>query len=322
MGTDPASDMILAFDFGGTKLAVGVASVGATTWRRVVRVPRPADSDAADNYAQMISLAREILAGRPPLVIGVSFGGPVDSAEGIVQKSFHVAGWERMPLAARLSAEFGAPARIDNDGNAAALGEYRFGAGQGCLGFLYVTVSTGVGGGWVLNGRVWRGRDGLAGEIGHVTVDPDGPECLCGGRGCVERLASGPWMARHAQDLLARHPDRGTFLRAAVGNELGLIDARCVALAAEQGDDVAQEALDQAAHSLGVGLGNALNLMNPDRIALGGGVSGAGPRYWRAVRAAATATAMPGISVEIVPATLGDEAPLWGAVALASEALD
>ena len=321
MGLNPAMDAILAFDFGGTKLAVGVTSLQAGAWERVLRVPRPANSDASNNYALMVSLARELLADRSPRAIGVSFGGPVDSAQGVVRKSLHVAGWEDMPLAAQLSAEFGAPARIDNDGNAAALGEHRFGAGQGCLGFLYVTVSTGVGGGWVLNGRVWRGRDGLAGEIGHVTVEPDGPECLCGGRGCVERLASGPWMARHAQELLAVHPGRGALLRAAVGHEWSQIDARLVALAAEQGDDVAQEALDHAAHALGVGLGNAVNLMNPDRIALGGGVSGSGPRWWSGVRAAASATAMPGIPVEIMPAALGDEAPLWGAVALASEAL-
>lgn len=312
---------LLAFDFGGTKLAVGLTTVGNQAWERVIRVPRPIDTDASHNYALMVSLARELLERRRPRAIGVSFGGPVDSAQGIVRKSLHVPGWEQLPLAARLSAEFDAPVRIDNDGNAAALGEHRFGAGRGCLGFLYVTVSTGVGGGWVLNGQVWRGRDGLAGEIGHVTVDPDGPECLCGGRGCVERLASGPWMARHAQDLLARYPERGALLRAAVGHELGQIDARQVAIAAEQGDDVAQEALDQAARALGIGLGNAVNLINPDRIALGGGVSGSGPRYWNALRSAANATAMPGIPVEIVPAALGDEAPLWGAAALATDAL-
>lgn len=316
------SDCILALDFGGTKLAAGVVARADRSWQRVARVSRRAGTDAGNNYATMVDLARDVLQGQRPTAVGVSFGGPVDSAAGIVRKSMHVSGWEHMPLAARLTAEFRAPTRIDNDGNAAALGEYRFGAGQGCLGFLYVTVSTGVGGGWVLNGQVWRGRDGLAGEIGHLTVDPEGPECLCGRRGCVERLASGPWMARHAQELLARHPERGALLRATASHDFSRIDARLVALAAEQGDDLAQEALDHAAHALGVGLGNAANLMNPDRIAIGGGVSQAGPRYWAAVRAAARATALPDVPVDIEPAALGDEAPLWGAVALADDRLD
>ena len=126
--------------------------------------------------------------------------------------SHHVAGWENIPLKDLLEEEFGVPVSVDNDANVAALGEHRFGAGQGYDSLFYITVSTGVGGGWILNGKPWRGTSGMAGEIGHMVVDPNGPVCLCGKRGCVERLASGPYMAQNVREILeneSRRTQRG-----------------------------------------------------------------------------------------------------------------
>lgn len=108
-----------------------------------------------------------------------------------------------------LRAEFGVPVSVDNDANVAALGEHRFGAGQGFSSLLYITVSTGIGGGWILNGHPWRGAEGMAGEIGHMVIDPAGPLCLCGKRGCLERLASGPYIAQQAEEWLRLHPEQG-----------------------------------------------------------------------------------------------------------------
>ena len=199
---------ILALDFGGTKLSAAVINDVPTNerprWLEVRREFTPGGADATYELAAMLRLARELLGGRMPAAVGVSFGGPVDFSSGTVRLSHHVAGWENFPLQARLRETFGAPAAVDNDANVAALGEHRFGAGRGVADLMYVTVSTGVGGGWVLGGRPWRGHDGMAGEIGHTVVDPAGPLCLCGKRGCVERLASGPYMAADYEEERGR----------------------------------------------------------------------------------------------------------------------
>jgi glucokinase len=314
------SGLILALDFGGTKHAAGVVAAGESAWRARRQVPAAAGGNAHTDRAAMTALARELLAGDEPSAIGVSFGGPVDFHSGTVRLSHHVPGWEAVPLAGLLAAEFGAPAWVDNDANVAALGEYRFGAGQDCDSLMYITVSTGVGGGWILNGQVWRGQDGMAGEIGHTVVDPLGPVCLCGKRGCVERLASGPYLAQGARDLLAQNPERGGILRAMAGDDWSALDARLVAEAAARGDELAQAVLHEAGRALGVGIGNAANLVNPRRFVLGGGVTKSGEIFWQAVRQAARETALPQVLFDIVPAQLGDEAPLWGAVALAGAA--
>ena len=330
---------ILALDFGGTKLsaalfqkevatdftdnkdlrkeksAESVQSVVSCSPLDLRRVVTPPDADAAYELAAMIGLAREMLVGRAPAAVGVSFGGPVEYATGIVRLSHHVRGWENMPLGDRLAAEFGCPAAVDNDANVAALGEFRFGAGRGVGDMMYVTVSTGVGGGWVLGGRIWRGHAGMAGEIGHTVVDPAGPLCLCGKRGCVERLASGPYMAA---DYLARVVAQQESWAAGAQGRNG-VTGRDVAEAAAAGDPIAAEILLRGARALGVGLGNAANLLNPQRFVLGGGITKSGAAWWAEVRRAAAETALPEVDFEVVPAALGDDAPLWGAVALAQE---
>ncbi len=269
----------------------------------------------------MTSLAHEVLAGEKPTAIGVSFGGPVDFKTGTVRLSHHVPGWENIELQRLLESEFGATASVDNDANVAALGEHRFGAGQGYNSLLYITVSTGVGGGWILNGQPWRGAGGMAGEIGHTVVDPNGLMCLCGKRGCVERLASGPYIAQQVKEWLQAEPNQGQVLRTLVKDNLEDITAQLVSQAAAQGDNLASQALEQAGWALGVAIGNTANLINPQRFVLGGGVTKAGERFWEVVRRVARETALPEVDFEIVPATLGDDAPLWGAVALAENLL-
>ncbi|QSJ15654.1 ROK family protein [Nostoc sp. UHCC 0702] len=316
--------LILALDFGGTKLAAGIAHLGSREWLRYERRLSQAFADAKTDLEIMRSLIYSLLQGVTPSAIGVSFGGPVDAATGTVRLSHHVAGWENIPLKDLLEVEFGVPASVDNDANVAALGEYRFGAGQGCDSLFYITVSTGVGGGWILNGKPWRGTSGMAGEIGHMVVEPNGPVCLCGKRGCVERLASGPYMAQNVREILENKSGGhrgGEVLRGLVGDNLQLLTGQLVSQAAADGDDVAKEVLSGAAWALGVGIGNVANLMNPQRFVLGGGVTKAGEIFWQVLRKVSRETALPEVSFEIVAAALGDEAPLWGAVALAESAL-
>jgi len=324
--------LLLALDFGGTKLTAGLAASGESRWRAHRRVPSPPGSNVESDLDIMMGLAQDLLATveAPLSAVGVSFGGLVDAAQGLVLLSHHVPGWEKMPLRKWLEERLRVPAAVDNDANVAALGEHRFGAGQGCNSLLYITVSTGVGGGWILNGRAWRGAEGMAGEIGHTVVDPDGPLCLCGKRGCVERLASGPYIAQRAREWLQTQPDRGQILRALAGSDpsihsgqtLQTITARLVAQAAAQGDDLAWEALEVAAWGLGVGIGNAANLMNPERFLLGGGVTKAGERWWETMRRVARETALPEVHFDVLAAALGDDAPLWGAVALAENRIN
>lgn len=299
--------LILACDFGGTKLSAAVIEAGAldtagTAWRGQLRRFAPPGASAQTDIEMMMEMGRELLAGERPSHIGISFGGPVDYKSGTVRLSHHVPGWKNVPLQQLFTDEFGAPVQVDNDANVAALGEYRFGAGRGVSDLLYVTVSTGVGGGWILDGRPYRGSTGMAGEIGHTVVDPNGPVCLCGKRGCVERLASGPYMA---QDVALA---RGLPPEAVTG--------QLVAEWAAAGEATAVAILERGARGLGVGLGNAANLLNPRRIVLGGGVTKSGLRWWQLVREAAQSTALPEINIDIVSAKLGDDAPLWGGVAL------
>ncbi|MHC5727081.1 MAG: ROK family protein [Nostoc sp.] len=314
---------ILALDFGGTKLAAALVNIGSRKWLRYERRLSPVSADASTDLEIMRSLIYSLLQDTKPAAIGVSFGGPVDASTGTVRLSHHVAGWENIPLKGLLEEEFGVPVGVDNDANVAALGEHRFGAGQGYDSLFYITVSTGVGGGWILNGKPWRGAGGMAGEIGHIVVDPAGPVCLCGKRGCVERLASGPYMAQNVREILEKELPRrgglrdGEVLRGLVGDNLELLTGQLVSEAAAAGDDLAKEVLHKAAWALGVGIGNVANLMNPQRFVLGGGVMKAGEDFWQVVRQVARETALLEVDFEIVPAVLGDDAPLWGAVAIA-----
>ncbi|MEH2402321.1 ROK family protein [Nostoc sp.] len=325
--------LILALDFGGTKLAAALVNIGSRKWLRYERRLSPVNPNASSDLEIMRSLIYSLLEDTKPAAIGVSFGGPVDASTGTVRLSHHVTGWENIPLKSLLEDEFGVPVGVDNDANVAALGEHRFGAGQGYDSLFYITVSTGVGGGWILNGQPWRGAGGMAGEIGHMVVDPAGPVCLCGKRGCVERLASGPYMAQNAREILEnidalaasrRVPQRrkglrdGEVLRGLVGDDLTLLTGQLVSEAAAAGDDLAKEVLHKAAWALGVGIGNVANLMNPQRFVLGGGVTKAGEDFWQVMRQVARETALPEVDFEVVSAVLGDDAPLWGAVAIAS----
>ncbi|MCC7358221.1 MAG: ROK family protein [Anaerolineales bacterium] len=313
------TELILALDFGGTKHTAGLIGRGETEFRARRQVISPANADGDYDLRTMLGLGHELLGGAQPAAVGVSFGGPVDYDTGTVKLSHHIPGWENRPLRQIITAEFGAPTNVDNDANVAAVGEHRFGAGRGCASLLYITVSTGVGGGWILNNRSWRGRDSMAGEFGHIMVDPLGPLCVCGSHGCVERLASGPYIGRRAREWLAVQPERGAILRRLVDDDLNAVDGKVVAEAAAQGDELAWESLAVSARALGQAIGSVANLINPERFVLGGGVTKSGERYWDLLRATARAAAMPEVSYEVVPAGLGDYAPLWGAVAIADE---
>ncbi len=306
--------LILGLDFGGTKLAAGVWRVGdgelLATRRRATDVTAGAEGDLAAMLAMSHELLDNIGGGDELGAVGVCFGGQVNAARGVVIVQMHVPGWEMFPLRETLAAHFGVPAAVENDGNAAALAEHRFGAGRGRPSLLYLTVSTGVGGGLVLDGKIFEGANGLAGEIGHMLVVPGGPPCPCGRRGCLEAVAAGPAIARAALARLGENPARASLLR-------GIPDltAKDVAAAASQGDELAQEVLDEALGYLGLGVANAAVLLDPGCVVLGGGVTQMGEPLLTRVRAAVGERVF--APCDVLLAQLGDDVGIWGGIAVA-----
>lgn len=294
--------MVLGLDFGGTKLAAGLVNPadGAVVRRAQCATP----PDASASWAAMLALARDLCGGERPTSIGVSFGGPVAADGRTVRLSMHVPGWEQAPLADWLESAFGVAAQVANDGDAAALAEYRFGAGRGVRHMLYLTVSTGIGGGVIVDGRLHRGERAWAGEIGHMVLDPEGPPCPCGRNGCLESLASGLSIAREAR-LHAPHlnPD-----------DPAAITARDVAAALPH-DAAARQVWERAMRWLGVGIGSAANLLNPGVVVLGGGLTNAGEVLFEPVRRE-VARRMMDPETQIVRAQLGADVGVLGGAAL------
>lgn len=276
-----ANRLVLAFDFGGTKLSAALVDVDDGVIQARRRFPTPVEEGAEACFQTLVAAGDDILAGlaqaRGAEAIGVSFGGPLEKDRRTVLDSHHVPHWQGFPLPARLSEHFSLPAEMDNDGNTAALGEWRFGAGQSSTNMLYIQVSTGIGAGLFLNGRIYRG-EGLAGEFGHMTIAPDGPQCTCGKRGCLESLASGWAIARDGRSALLS-TSRDDPLQTVCGENPGHLDAEMVFQAARLGSQAAGNIISRAATHLAHGLANAICLLDPQVVVLGGGVM----RAWDAL---------------------------------------
>lgn len=266
-------------DLGGTKIYSAVVTGDDTVAGEDLRPTNPEAGQAAIISAMVASLAAA--AERAGIGLdelcgaGVAAPGPVDAMRGNLMNPPNLPGWGDVALGAILSERLKLPIVVENDANAAAMGEYLAGAGRGARSLIYVTVSTGIGGGIVLDGRLYRGSDGAAGEIGHMVIRPAGPLCGCGNRGCLEAVASGTALARDggAAILAGEAP----VLARIVERHGGGISAELVARAASEGDEGASSLLRRAGEMLGIGLGNLVNLLNPDVIAVGGGVAKIGP---------------------------------------------
>jgi glucokinase len=210
--------------------------------------------------------------------VGVASPGALDLVRGLVHEAPQLPGWDGVPLVEIMSERLGVPVLLENDANAAALGEHRFGAGKGTRYMVYLTISTGVGGGIIIDGKVYHGVSGAAGELGHIVVWFKGPRCLCGERGCLEAIASGTGIAWRAQHLVDRGEAPGL---ARILQEKGELDADEVADAARAGDEQARRLFDEVGLYLGSALASFINIFNPEMIVLGGGVLvGAGDLFF------------------------------------------
>ncbi|MCP3803235.1 ROK family protein [Allokutzneria sp. A3M-2-11 16] len=308
-----AGTPLLAFDIGGTKIAVASAVLGRdgrARYRRVERLATP--RTAADALELLLAAARRV-SGGPPEGIGVSFGGQVwDTPSGRVS-SRHVPGWEGIDLAAVLADHFTAPAVVVNDANAAGRAEYlrAFGT-QSRHTLAYLTVSTGIGGAVIIGGRPHPGRHQLAGEVGHLPVGGSA-RCSCGGRGHLEALASGPAIARRAVARMRARPGEASCLRAG-----SPVSARDVDRAARRGDPVASAVLADAGALVGGAIATIGLVLDPDLIVIGGGVAQAGAVFWRPLRRAARDNSL--CQPSIRRARLGADSALRGAVEFARDA--
>jgi glucokinase len=246
--------------------------------------------------------------------IGIGCAGPVDRQAGLILNPPNLPGWVRVPLVERIEKALGRPAVLENDANAAALGEFRYGAGKGASSLVYLTVSTGIGGGIILDGKIWHGVKDGAGEVGHMTLLPDGPLCGCGNRGCLEALASGPAIARRAREALAT--GRPSRLR-----EAGDFTAADVVRLAQEGDALAAEVWDEAVRYLGLGVAAIVTILAPQRVVIGGGVAKAGDFLFEPLRREVRRRVklVPVESVPILPAALGPDVGILGAAAVALE---
>ncbi|NLZ44177.1 MAG: ROK family protein [Clostridia bacterium] len=314
----------IGIDLGGTKIAGVLADAGGTVLHRET-IPTRTEEGQDKVIARISGLIRTLLAAAGAgevKGIGLCTPGPSDLKAGVVIEAPNLK-WKDLPIVALLEKEFDLPVVLENDANAAAYGEYVYGAAEGRKDLVYLTVSTGIGGGIIINGEIVYGRDFSAGEVGHMIVLPDGPPCGCGRRGCVEALASGSAIAREAKALLLKEgqdgPGRAGLLWELTGGDPERLTAKEVGEAAAQGDPLALSVLEKAFRYLGIALGNLVNLLNPEIIVIGGGVAAMGPLLFRpAIRAMeATAFAHMCRDLPVVPALLGGEAGTKGMVALA-----
>jgi glucokinase len=316
---------VLGIDVGGTKLAAGlVASSGEVRGFRSIPAQR---DDGPDRMIERhLELARSVVdqsgVGWGAIeIVGIGIGGPLDPERGIIQSPPNLPGWDEIPLGEIVAGALDRPVYVENDASAAALAEAWWGSGRACRSFIYLTISTGIGGGIVLDGRLERGAGGNAGELGHITVDYRGWPCPgCGRRGCLEAFASGTNIARRAREAVAASPADGRAL-VAQGGSVAAITAADVAAAARDGDPLAWRVWDETTEVLGAGIATILDVFNPNRVALGGGVTRSGSLLLDPVRRHALGAALPpaAAAAEIVIADLGDELGVAGAAAIALE---
>ncbi|MBB4227204.1 ROK family protein [Rhizobium mongolense] len=309
------SRIALAFDLGGTELRAALVGDGGNLLA-FASMPTLAKDGPDAVIEQIAMLAERTCSEVPdaqPLGIGIGAPGPLDPVAGILTAPPTLSGWREVPLASRLQDRLNLPVRLENDANAAALGEWRFGAGRGAASLVFVTVSTGIGGGVISDGRIVHGRRGLAGEIGHMTITSESERCLCGAVGCFEAVASGTALGRRATALTK--PGDGSALRTLSHD--GDVTGRHVVEAARSGDETALGLIDREARWLGIGFTNLLHLYSPDMIVMGGGISYGYDLLRKPIEATIQERAMPAYrDVPVVPAQLGRHAGLVGAASL------
>jgi len=311
---------VIGMDIGGTKLAVVVSDLQGHIVRKIKR-PTEAHKGPDHVIGRLFDMTRELMRtakveADQVVGIGVSCGGPLDTRTGIVYSPPNLPGWDAIPLKSRIEEEFGIPAIIENDANAGALAEWMFGAGRGYSYVVYMTMGTGIGGGIVIDGKIYHGANDTAGEVGHQILIPDGPLCGCGKRGCLEALCSGPSIARRAREAVRKNPD--TLILKLAGGEIEDIRSEHVVEAARRDDPLAMKLIEETAFYMGWGIANMVNILNPEVVIIGTIAVAAGDLLLEPIRRNVRKMAMERAAsiVRILPAQLGEYVGDLAAVAL------
>lgn len=306
---------VIGVDLGGTKISTAISTIEGNILANVV-LPTKAEEGEVAVLGRIIQSIDEVIVGSSTSIdeveaIGIGSPGPLDAKKGIIITTPNLP-FKDYNLVQPLKEKYDIPVYLDNDANAAAIGEYMFGAGKGKESIVYFTVSTGVGGGAVLDGKVYRGHTSNALEIGHTTVDPNGPRCNCGNLGCLEAMSSGTAIAKKGKEAVSTNVE--TSLK-----KYDTVTSYEVFKEAEAGDEVAKDIIDNALTYLGIGVANAIATFDPEMIIIGGGVSKAGDIVFDTVKKVVNKRCFKSMaeSCEIVPAGLGSDAGVVGAVALA-----
>ncbi|HYN88119.1 MAG TPA: ROK family protein [Ardenticatenaceae bacterium] len=312
------SRYVVGVDLGGTHLRAALVDDTGTIIGQLKRrtMADEGPERVFENLADAIIAVSAEMPRKTLLGVGVAAPGPVDTEAGVVHAPPNLPGWGIVPLAEILSRRTGLPIRVGNDANLAAVGEHTFGAGVGLSNLIYLTISTGIGGGVIADNRLLLGQRGLAAELGHILIVPHGPICSCGLRGHLEALAAGPAIAEHMAGLLR------AGLTSSVQPVNGQISAIEIVKAAQEGDSLACQVIGEAGTFIGRGIASMVHCFAPQRIVIGGGVSNAGDLLLKPIQQSAYSRVMPAYrdTFDIVLTALGDDVGLLGAAGLALSA--
>lgn len=317
-----AGPHVIGVDVGGTSIRAARVGPGGQVFQRF-ESPSPAHDQElmVDALLQVVEEAADAGTGRGDArAVGLGAAGYILQERGVIMEAPNIA-WRDVPLRSIVSERTGLTVFLDNDANAAAAGEHLFGVARGVDDFICLTLGTGIGGGIFIDGKVYRGHRGTAAELGHATVDPAGPVCGCGRRGCLEAMASGTALEREAARLAALDPD--SMLNGTCGGDLWRLDGETVARAAEAGDGAALEAFEYVSLWLGIGIASFIHIFDPELVVLGGGMSRSGHLLLDSVRRTVAEHGIPCLvrdaSVEL--SSLGGDAGVVGAAAMAWEGI-
>lgn len=311
--------LVLGVDIGGTKVAVGLVDATGEI-RAQSRTPMVTAGEAAkglDAVSQAIDALIAKLGSRPKIeAIGVCAPGPLNPLTGVIINPPNLAIWHNYPLADQMRSRFGVEIKIDNDANAAALAETKWGVAKGYRKVFYATIGTGIGTGIVFDGKIYHGHTGAAGEGGHLGIDMHGPRCNCGKRGCIETLAAGPGIARRARQKLSEYPN--SLLLEMAGGNSEAVNSHMVAKAYEKGDPAAREVMRETLDMLAYWLGSVIDLLDPDVIVVGGGASLMFRPFLKDIQERWKGACLnpDPMSIPLVPARYGEDAGIAGAAAL------
>jgi glucokinase len=314
-------DWVVGVDLGGTKIELGLVDPADRIVRRQ-RIPTRADlgprAVVERIAASVLGLSAALPAGERISALGICSPGPVDHRNGMIVDPPNLLGLQHTPLRDLLAERLGLPVQLEHDARAAALGEFHFGAGRGQNSMVYIVIGTGVGAAIILDGQLYYGEHGYAGEFGHMTLDPHGERCSCGSKGCVETFMSGPWLARRYQRALA-----GVNGQVSADPDETPVSGERVARLAAQGDALAGRVLADAGEALGIAVASLAMILNIDLYVVGGSVAKAGELLLEPARRAVPAHSHRSVAsgVRLVATSLGDEGPILGCSWLARQAL-